>query len=405
MASGVARDPGDRVTRSEELHEVAVIGAGPAGCTAALHLLHRGREVILLDRAAPGREKVCGDALLPDAARCLDRLSLLGTITALAHRASELRVLSPSGIGFSVPGSYLTIRRQRLDDLLAREAIRLGAAWVTGKVVALVRSGDGWTLVLASSDQRIRVRVVLLATGGSTELLNRLGAVQRQPPTAVAARCYVRSSYRIDTLVGCFDRSILPGYAWVFPMGQDTYNIGCGVALDRHGRVPANLRSTLDAFMEHVPLAAALRRQATEVSPLRGGLLRCGLHCCPAAFPAGVLGIGEAIGSTLPFSGEGIGKAMETGELAAELVAAALARSNLEILSRFPALLREHLAPRYRAYEVAQRWHSHSWLVDLFAWRASRSPRVQRALAGIIAETVLPGDVFSAGSLLRSLWS
>ena len=61
--------------------------------------------------------------------------------------------------------------------------------------------------------------------------------------------------------------------------------------------------------------------------------------------------------------------------------------------------------PRYRAYEVAQRWHSHSWLVDLFAWRASRSPRVQRALAGIIAETVLPGDVFSAGSLLRSLWS
>jgi flavin-dependent dehydrogenase len=205
----------------------------------------------------------------------------------------------------------------------------------------------------------------------------------------------VRSPVTIDALVISFHRSILPGYAWIFPLGDRQYNVGCGVfyRAGRGGKV--NLRDTFMTFCREFPLGRQLVAEAEHVTPLTGARLRCGLDGARAWHGARVLSIGETIGATFPFTGEGIGKAMETGEIAARQIDRALAEDNLAHLTEFAHVLQQELAPRYTGYRVAQNWLSHGWINDLVASRVRRSPRLQRAIAGVLNETIDPRTIFS----------
>src|SRR5262249_48970938 len=115
-----------------------------------------------------------------------------------------------------------------------------------------------------------------------------------------------------------------------------------------------------------------------------------------------VLAIGENIGATFPFTGEGIGKAMETGELAAETIDRALHGRNADGIVSFGERVRRTLGPRYVGYRAAERWLSRPWLTDLVARRAQRSRFVREAAAGILNETIDPKVIFSIRGLARS---
>jgi flavin-dependent dehydrogenase len=116
------------------------------------------------------------------------------------------------------------------------------------------------------------------------------------------------------------------------------------------------------------------------------------------------LAIGETIGSTFPATGEGIGKAMETAELAAEVIDDALGSGNLGRLQEFPDRLEARFRLRYRGYEVAEHGLAQAWLHDLVARRARRSQFLQQAIAGIINETVDPRTVYSWRGVSGSFW-
>jgi geranylgeranyl reductase family protein len=384
--------------------DVTVVGAGPAGATAALHLA-RTRRVLLLDRFDFPRDKVCGDALIPDAIRSLERAGLCEQVQALGLETKLGSVFSPSRIQFDVPGRFITLKRVVLDNLLVREAISRGVRFCRATVTGVEPQPDRTLKLKAGERAVITSKVVLLATGASVDLPSKLGVVEEAEPSAIALRCYVRAPFELDRLVISYDRSITPGYAWIFPLPDGEFNVGCGVFYRGSASRKINLRDAFRDFVESFPLAREVMKNAKATSPLRGAMLRSGLKGTNPLGPANTLVIGESIGATFPFTGEGIGKAMETGEVAAQVVDEALATTRFDGLDRFAQRVESELKPKFLGYQIAEDWFSRPWLNDLVARRARRSRFVREALAGIVSETVDPREVFSLTGILRSFIS
>lgn len=398
--------PTEYATAVKQLWDVAIVGGGPAGSTAAIHLAGEGHKVLLLDKDSFPRDKVCGDGLIADAVRCLRRAGLYDEVRARGFSSQVGTVYSPSRIRFDVPGEFLTLKRSQLDALMARRAISAGAAFCQCRVTDVEVQHDG-TLLLSVDGRagQLKARIVFLATGANVSMPSKLGLVSRESPSAVALRCYIRSRVTLDRLVISYDRSIAPGYAWIFPVGDGEFNVGCGVAYRDKKTARVNLRDAFQLFVTNFPLAAEIVRHAESISPIRGAMLRCGLTGTQPCGPGNTLVLGESIGATFPFTGEGIGKAMETGEIAAEVAHEALATGDLALLREFPNRIEQELRPKFLGYRIAESWFSRPWLTDFVARRISRSRFLQELVAGIVNETVDPREVFSLRGMLRSFLS
>jgi flavin-dependent dehydrogenase len=355
-----------------------------------------------LDREAFPRDKVCGDGLLPDALAALERLGLREWVARHGSTWNTLSVWSPGRIEAVIPGEYVTLRRRALDAALVSRAVDLGTCFARGEVCALEEApGEGVRLRITGQCQEIRARLAVLATGARTQNLRRLGLpTLRMAPDAVAVRCYVRSSAPLDYPLVSYDREVLPGYGWIFPLGDGVYNVGCG--LFRAGR-RTDLTETFRRFTTSFPAARDLWAGGSLLTPLRGAPLRCALHSAVPAVRGRVLVAGEALGTTLPFTGEGVGKAMETGERAARVAAAALRADDPGLLQTYARELARDLGPRYSGYRRAERWLSRRWMCDLLARCARRSPYLREATGRILREEAAPAAVFSVAGLARSL--
>lgn len=390
----------------ERRWDVLVVGAGPAGATAALHLVRRGYGVLLAEREAFPRDKTCGDNLLSDATAALARLGLLDEVRSVGHRLRHGSLFSPAGVEVALPGDYLTVRRRTLDAILAGRAAAEGVTFCLGGVRAL-RSEDGRETVAALADRPhlVRARAVVFAAGAGA-VPPVTGASTAPPPAptrAVALRCYVRSSTDLDRMIVAYRRPLLPGYAWIFPLGGGEYNVGCGVFARGRSARPANLAEALHHFADSFPLAKELFRRAESLPRPCGARLRYGLRGDPLPAGGSIFVAGEALGRTYPLTGEGIGKAMETGELAAEAAHEALTAGPECGRRRYGeaiAALRE----RYRAYDRAARWLSHAPVGDFLASRARRSPYLRGAAARILRDEADPSEIFSWRGVLRSFF-
>jgi len=392
--------------------DVLVLGAGPAGSACAQTLAEQGCEVVLVDQHDFPRDKVCGDGLIPDAHRALQRLGVAEEVGSLAHRVPHVRCFSPSGRHVDVPGELAVLPRRELDHVLVRAAQRAGAAVHTPwRFESLIREDDrvvGACLAGQHGTVSVQARHVVLATGASAQALQASGLCTRRSPSAMALRGYV---YHPDLhsvmphLQVVWHRRLAPGYGWIFPCGQGRYNVGVGIIDShhpRHGRMrEVNLRQVLADFMDLHPSARALAEAGQWLGAPKGAPLRNSLAGAHVAAP-GVVVAGEAAGSTYAFTGEGIGKALETGILAAQSLLQARAEgwNEAQMAAHYRAQLAV-LQPKFDLYEKGNRINHHPWLTQLLIWRASRSARLQQRMAAVLEERATPAQLITARGLYR----
>ena len=394
--------------------DILVIGAGPAGSAAARVLASAGRGVLFVDSQAFPRDKTCGDGLVPDALAALARLGLKERVLAQAQAVSFAHCVGPRGGFVDVPGEMAVLPRRELDELLRQAAVEAGARFESGvRFLAPLIDAEGRVcgarLQIDGQEQELRARWVLLATGAAGGPLQASGLCERRTPSAMALRGYVELpglQAQLDGLHFIWHPRIRQGYGWIFPAGANRYNIGVGI-LDSHdvedgdGRRSMknmNLRALFAEFCAVYPLARRLHEEGRWIGDLKGAPLRCNLDGATWSRP-GLLAIGEAAGTTYAFTGEGIGKAMETGIAAAECILEHDPEDAV-VRQRYAAQL-EALMPRFKMYRKATSFNRWPWLVDLVIWRARRSPRLIKAFAGVLDETRMPGTVLSWRGLKR----
>jgi flavin-dependent dehydrogenase len=336
-------------------------------------------------------------------------------VMAEAQRVPHVGCVGPRGGRIDVPGTLAVLPRRLLDDILCRSAVRAGAALHTPwRFDAPLLDGQrvvGARLRSRGRTHEITARWVVLATGAVPQALIAAGLCRRRTPSAVALRGYVKNEAmtgRVRALEVVWHKRLARGYGWIFPWRDGVFNIGVGLAHSHAGghdgratMADVNLRAMFAAFTElHAP-ARELMAGGTVVGELKGAPLRCSLEGAEWSRP-GLIATGEATGSTYAFTGEGIGKAMETGLQAA----AALLRSHREGLGEattraaYESALRA-LKPRFDLYERANRVNDHPWLADLVIWRARRSRRILRRMEGVLEETGNPGDLVSLRGIVK----
>ena len=403
--------------------DVLVVGAGPAGSACAQLLARASLQTVLVDAQAFPRDKVCGDGLIPDAHTALQRLGVHDEVMAHAQRVRHVACIGPRGGRIDVPGRLAVLPRRQLDDIICRAAQRAGAAFhAPVRFEAPLVEGDrvvGARLRAGDATHELRAQQVVLATGAVPQALIAAGLCQRRTPSAVALRGYVHNpamSDRITELEVVWHKRLSKGYGWIFPCRDGVFNIGVGLihshAKQSDGRQTmqdVNLREMFATFCEVYAPARELMRGGTMQGDLKGAPLRCSLDGATLARP-GIMVVGEAAGSTYAFSGEGIGKAMETGMLAARALIEARAAVRDGAAPDGGALDAAHapyeaaigaLKPRFDLYERANRVNEHPWLADLLIWRANHSKRILRRMEGVLEETGNPGNLVSVRGIVR----
>ncbi len=327
--------------------DICIVGAGPAGSTAAYLLARQGLSVALVDRARFPRDKICGDGITPRGARVLKRI---GALDLVATNGFACRGVDIHGRGVDGDTVEFTIRFDRtregdandlivlprftLDALLLQHAMSAGPTLFDATKVIDIETHDTRARVITDSDLVIDAAMVVLATGAESQLLRACGLLEKKPPLEHAARAYFENVEGLtDRVVLFFDGVDLPGYGWIFPTSPTSANIGCGVfaqggAQTRPRPMPQSQR--LEQLLATHPMLTHMLANATRSATMRAYPLRTDFKRAFAGRGRMVV-IGEAAGLVNPITGEGIDYALESAEFAAAAIAAHWPANNASI--------------------------------------------------------------------------
>jgi geranylgeranyl reductase family protein len=363
--------------RGDRDADVIVVGAGPGGSTTACYLAQSGLDVLLLEKASFPREKVCGDGLTPRAVRQLVRMGVDINPDAGWIRNRGLRIIG-GGMRLELPWpdlsafpSYGLVRpRLDFDETLARHAVKAGArlsesTTVTGPVLDEASGRiTGVTATIGRENGEgeratFRAPLVVAADGNSARLSLAMGLHKRDDrPIGVAVRTYYRSPRHDDDWLeswlelwdprGDVPRQ-LPGYGWVFGVGDGTCNVGLGILNTSSAFQNLDYRRMLRTWLDATPEEWQFREEH-RTGPVRGAALPMGFNRTPH-YIRGMLLVGDAGGMVNPFNGEGIGYAMEAAEMAADAIVQALARDTAagreRALAGYPRALKQAFGGYY----------------------------------------------------------
>ena len=325
-----------------ESYDAIIVGGGPGGSATAIAMAQRGLHVLMIEKDEYPREKVCGDGLTPRSVRMLRRLKVdtqdwakQRGLRVYAGKVQGLELLWPDLR--EIPSYSLVARRDEFDDVLAGHAVAAGAQVLTGaKVDSLLSVPEADELcsgVVLADGREARAKVVVLAEGNTSRLANKAGFERIESrPMGVAVRAYYRTTREPQDFMESWlelwdgvpgESNLLPGYGWLFDLGDGTVNIGLGMLSTSKGFGKTDYREQLRKWVASMPEEWGISEES-RISPIRGAALPMAHH--RRLSRGGLIIVGDAAGMVSPFNGEGISYAMEAGEFAAEAVAEAYRR-------------------------------------------------------------------------------
>jgi menaquinone-9 beta-reductase len=379
--------------------DVAVVGGGPSGAAAAHYLATRGHSVLVCEKKDFPREKTCGDGLTPRAVRELEGMGLGRELFAW-ERVRGLRVhaagrtLELAFPKLDVWCDYGLVKpRKDLDQIVLNHAEAAGAkvlyatqvkepVYDRGVAVGLTAQRDG-------EKEEIRAKYVVCAEGAATKFGRSLGRARNEAyPMGLAIRQYFRSPMEHS---GWFEAYLdirtgpdaVPGYGWVFPVGDGTVNAGVGLLSTYGGWRSVNLHDLQRGFIEQLPPEWEVT-SATVCSKPRAGRLFMGGSVWPPHGPGFVM-VGDAAGMINPCNGEGIAYGYETGRMAAEHIDAALRDGSSAVLEGYTEELKETYGPYYRLGRKFVKLIGYPTIMDKFVSLGMRSKTVMNFALTLLA--------------------
>ena len=344
--------------------DVLVVGAGPGGSATAYHLARHGIDVTVVERSAFPREKVCGDGLTPRGVAAMLKMGVDPDAPGF-ERAKGLRVYSRDAMIelpwpelSSWPDYGLVMTRHDFDQMLAERAQKAGARLLERTEAVEPTLIDGWVrgAKIRPAEEKdaaateVRSRFVIACDGAASRFAKPAGVVRDQTrPLGIAARRYYRTDYHpgpwLESWLDLWEGDLLlPGYGWLFPVAGGTINLGAGLLNTFKNFKDVSAQRLFNAFATMLPPSFGISEDSAA-GRLLSGPLPMSMNRTPQAVP-GMLLVGDAAGAVNPFNGEGIAYAMETGEIAADLVHEALIKDRPGIAMMYPRVLRE----RYGRY-------------------------------------------------------
>ncbi|MBK8468574.1 MAG: geranylgeranyl reductase family protein [Actinomycetales bacterium] len=370
--------------QADETADVVVVGAGPGGAATAAYLAQNGLDVVLLEKAAFPRDKICGDGLTPRAVR---ELVHLGIDTTGWQRTKGLRILG-GGRNFTLdwpdtatfPNYGLVRTRRQFDETLARHAQARGARLhehtsvqeplrdargrVTGVTAKLLDAQGRAT----GQKSTFHAKVVIAADGVSSRMATAVGREKREDRVmGVAVRAYYTTPRRDDYLESHLElwttddagqRMLMPGYGWLFPLEDGRTNVGLGILDTSSAFGKTDYKDVMRRWVESLGPVWSLEHD-TSGGPIRGAALPMGFNRTPL-YADGLLLVGDSGGMVNPFNGEGIDYALEAARLSADVVVQALARpsdaARERVLAAYPRIMKHELG----GYFTLGRWFAHA---------------------------------------------
>jgi geranylgeranyl reductase family protein len=404
-----------------ERHDVLVVGGGPAGAAAGFWLAKAGHDVCVLERKAFPRDKTCGDGLTPRAVHQLREMGLEPAIAARHHRHDGLRA-EAHGITLDLPWpdhpvfpSYgYVVRRRDLDALVAEQAGAAGATVRESSEALRPLTRDGHVIGALVKDKasgetrEVHARYVVVADGSLSRFGRALGTARdKSYPQGIAIRGYFESPLSADPWIeSCLDvhdrdgRS-LPGYGWIFPLGDGTINVGIGLLSTYKGYRDVNTTHLMSEWAATAPERWGIDPDAM-LAPPTGGRLPMAGSVNPKVGPNWLV-VGDAAGSINPFNGEGIDYAYETARMAADLIDQAIVSGTGQPLQRYTTMLDDEYGLYFRVARSFARIIGQPVLMRELTRVGMRSQSLMEWVLRIMANLLRDDELGPAEAAYRSV--
>ncbi len=400
---------------------VIILGAGPAGTTAALALSKRGEKALLIDQSTFPRDKICGDALSGKVVLTLKRIDpelvmeLGGKATSLgshgvvffAPNGKALKVPFRRNTDLENPPGYI-VRRMDFDNwMFGKAASAPGITAITGcRLEKFRREGKQWVLSDKDGNTVFRTDLVIVADGAHSRFAKEIGGIQMEEQHFCAGlRGYYKNVSGLDTqgyIELHFVKDFLPGYFWIFPLTNGYANVGVGMRSDVAGSRKINLKEAMLSLINtYEPLRKRFEGASLE-GPLRGYGLPLGSKKRRISGDGYML-LGDAGSLIDPFTGEGIGNAMICGLKAAEVMEQCAGDYSAEKLKAYDDSVYKRLWPELSLSKKMQELVKYPWLFNLVVNKAARSETLRETISCMFEDIDLRGRLKQPSFYLKVL--
>ncbi|MGH9070060.1 MAG: geranylgeranyl reductase family protein [Acidimicrobiales bacterium] len=436
-------------------YDVLIVGGGPSGSACGYWLADAGWDVCVIERKHFPREKTCGDGLTPRAVRQLEDMGLGPALAGKHHRYDGLRAMAGGRtleMGWpdhpDYPSYGYVVTRSDLDQMVAARAAEAGATvWqgteatepiieaggrVKGAIVRTKATANQAGANEAGANEAganeaganeaganeartlraVRANYVVVADGANSRFGRALGAArEREWPMGLAIRGYHRSPRSSEPWIESHldlrdaEGTALPGYGWIFPLGDGRVNVGVGLlstsAPKRATGRTTNTSKLMEAFVAGAPASWGLSPE-TSCGPPTGGKLPMGLAVGPRVGPTHLM-VGDAGGSINPFNGEGIAYAYETGRMAAFAVGEALASGQAGALAGYERRLEDNYGLYYKVARAFVRLIGHPELMATLVGTSMYSRTLMEWVLRIMANLLRSDELGPAEAAYRAV--